>query len=65
MANPHAHDVARLDKVSEGRRPDHFFNNAGTVLNLQLRPSVYMGLFRRNVEQISLNPSKNLSIESL
>ena len=38
----------QLDKVSEGRRPEYLLNNAGTVLKLQLRPSIYMGLFLRN-----------------
>ena len=38
----------QLDKVSEGRRPEHLLNNTGTILKLQLRPSVYMGLFLRN-----------------
>ena len=67
MAYPRAHEVdsqaTNSIRVSEGRR--HLLNNPGTVLNLQLHPSVYMGLFGRNVEQIALNPTKNLSIDSL
>ena len=38
----------QLDKVSEGRRPEHLLNNTGTVLKLQLHPSIYVGLFLRN-----------------
>ena len=38
----------QLDKVSEGRRPEHLLNNTGTVVKLQLRLSIYMGLFLRN-----------------
>ena len=37
----------RLDKVSEGRRPEHLLNNPGTVLDLQLRLSIYMRLFQK------------------
>ena len=58
----------QLDKVYEGRRPEHLscsLNSSRTILNLQLRPSIYMGLFPRNVWQIALNPTKNLPIESL
>ena len=32
----------QFDKVSEGRRPEHLLNNPGTVLNLKLRPSIYI-----------------------
>ena len=53
--------VTNSIRVSEGRRPEHFFDNPGTVLNLQLRPSIYMGLFFKNV-YIALNPTKNLSM---
>ena len=38
MAHPRAHDVAsqatNIDKVSEGRRPEHLLINPGTVINL-------------------------------
>ena len=69
MAYPYAHDVAsqatnwiRCPK-SEG--PSILLNNTGAVLKLQLRPSIYMGLFLRNALQIALNPTKNLSTDGL
>ena len=40
--------IHQLDKVSEGRRPEHLLNNTETVPKLQLRSSIYMGLFLRN-----------------
>ena len=55
----------QLDKVSDGRRPEHLVNNTVTVLKLQLRPSIYMRLFLRNGQLIALNPTKNLSIDGL
>ena len=69
MANPRAHDVASqaTDSMRCARTegPSIYWITEGNVLNLQLRPSIYMRLFRRNVPQIALNPTKNLSIESL
>ena len=68
LAYPRAHDIASRAtnpiRVSEGRMPEHLLNNPGTVPNLQLRLSIYMGLFLRNVLQIALNPTKNLSMLS-
>ena len=61
----HCQSSYQLNKVSEGRRPEHLLNNPRTVLNLQLRSSIYMSLFRRNVQHIALNPTKNLSIVRL
>ena len=56
----------QLDKVSEGRRLEHLLNNPGTVLNLQFRPSIYMGLIISEMCNKSLlYPTKNLSIGSL
>ena len=53
LAYPRAHDVASRARsratnsitrirVSEGWRPEHLLNNPGTVLYLQLRPSIYI-----------------------
>ena len=44
----------QLDKVSEGQSLKHLLNNTGTVLKLQLRPSINMGLFIRNAHWIQL-----------
>ena len=51
MAYTRAHHVGNqtTDKVSKGRGSEHLLNNPGTVLNLQLRPAIYMGLFHKNV----------------
>ena len=56
----HCQPSHQLDKVSEGQRATHLLNNTRTVLRLQLRPSIYMGLFHKNVLQIALNPTRNL-----
>ena len=46
MAYPRAHDAA--NQATNDTNSMHLLNNDGTVLKLQLRPSIYMVLFLRN-----------------
>ena len=45
----HRQPSHQLDKDVRGPKPEHLLNNPGTVFNLKLRPSIYMGLFQKYV----------------
>ena len=68
LANPRAHDVASQTTDSIGcpmaEGSSIYWITQGLYLTYNCVPQ-YMRLFRRNVQQIALNPTKNLSIESL
>ena len=50
----------QIDKMAEGRRPEHLLNTPRTVPKLQLRPIVYVELFHKNMQQIALKSYKRL-----